>query len=110
MEEVETAVMGDSWGDWSGDSLATGEGDVGSTADDICSLLSFSSVEKETVFLRFLSGGTRTTGEEGRRCSADGGCFEGSVVVCALISFASPKGNKVTNKFGANNNRPTITL
>lgn len=37
------------------------DGDVG-----CCDLASFSPVENETVFLRFLRGGTRTTGEDGR--------------------------------------------
>lgn len=49
---------GDGGGRWDED------GDNGAVG--CCGLASFSPVENETVFLRFLRGGTRTTGEDGR--------------------------------------------
>lgn len=48
------------------ESPANWEGDGDRGAVGSCGLLSFSPVENETVFLRFLRGGTRTTGDEGR--------------------------------------------
>lgn len=73
------------------DSDATCEGDGDSGAVGSCGLLSFSPVENETVFLRFLRGGTRTTGEEGRGYVGDGGRLLGAAVVSALLSLASPE-------------------
>lgn len=66
---VDAAVTGDSvvlLGERRRDSPATCEGDGDSGAVGRCILLSFSPVENETVFLRFLRGGTKTTGDEGR--------------------------------------------
>lgn len=59
-------------------------------AAGVCILLSFSSVEKETVFLRFFSGGTRTIGDEGRGYIGEGGRLVGAVI-SALPSFVSPE-------------------
>lgn len=52
-------------------------------------LLSCSAVEKETVFLRFLRGGTRTTGDDGRGYGGDDGCLGGAAVVSALLLLDS---------------------
>lgn len=71
-----------------GDSPETCDGDGGAAGN--CILLSFSSVEKETVFLRFLRGGTRTIGDVGRGYGGEGGCLVGAVV-SALPSFVSPE-------------------
>ncbi len=75
-------------GERRGDSPATceGAGDSGAVGN----LLS-SPVENETVFLRFLRGGTRTTGDEGRGYGGDGGRLVGAAVVTALLSLASPE-------------------
>lgn len=77
-------------GERKGDSPATCEGDGDSGAVGCCVLLSFSSVENETVFLRFLRGGTRTTGDEGRGYGGDGGRLVGAGAVSALLSLVSP--------------------
>lgn len=66
---VDAAVTGESvalLGERRRDSPTTCEGDGDSCAVGSSVLLSFSPVENETVFLRFLRGGTRTTGDEGR--------------------------------------------
>lgn len=70
------------------DSPATCEGDGDNGSADSCILPSFSLVENETVFLRFLRGGTRTIGDDGRGYGGDGGRLEGTVV-SALLSLAS---------------------
>lgn len=94
-EGVWVAVTGESGslpGERRGDSPANCEGDGDSGAVCSCVLLSFSPVEKETVFLRFLRGGTRTIGDEGRGYGGDGGRLVGAaVVVSALLSLVSPK-------------------
>lgn len=54
-------------------------------------LVSSSSVENETVFLRFLRGGTRTTGDEGRGNEGDGGRLTDAGETSALLSLASPE-------------------
>lgn len=46
-------------------------------------------MENETVFLRFLRGGTRTTGDDGRGYGGDDGRLGGAAVVSALLLFAS---------------------
>lgn len=92
MERVWATLMGESrslLGERSEDSLASeGNGDTGA----ICVLPSFSSVENETVFLRFLRGGTRTTGDEGRGYGGDGGRLVRGAV-SALMSLAPPERN-----------------
>ncbi len=88
------AVRGESGGlpgERRGDSPASCEGDGDNGAVGSCDLLSFSPVENETVFLRFLRGGTRTIGEEGRGYGGDGGRLVGAPVVSALLSLASPE-------------------
>lgn len=86
-----TGESGSLPGDRRGDSPANCEGDGDGGAVGCCVLLSFSSVENETVFLRFLRGGTRTTGDEGRGYGGDGGRLLGAVAVSALLSLASPE-------------------
>lgn len=81
-------------GERRGGSPLTCEGDGDNGAVDSCVLLSFSPVENETVFLRFLSGGTRTMGDDGRGYGGDGGRFVGAAVASALLSLASPEGKK----------------
>lgn len=68
------------------ESPATCEGDGDSGAVGSCVLPSFSSVENETVFLRFLSGGTRTMGDEGRGYGGDGGRLFGASPLQSLVS------------------------
>lgn len=95
-EGLGAAVTGESAGlpgERRRDSPATCEGDGDNGAADSCALLSFSPVENETVFLRFLRGGTRTIGDEGRGYVGDGGRLEGTVA-SALLSLASPEGKK----------------
>lgn len=81
-------------GERRGESPLTCEGDGDKGAVDSCVLVSFSPVEKETVFLRFLRGGTRTMGEDGRGYGGDGGLFVGAAVASALPSLASPERKK----------------
>lgn len=91
------AVMGESGGlpgERRSDSPASCEGDGDSGAIGSSVLLSFSPVEKETVFLRFLRGGTRTMGDEGRGYGGDGGRLVGAAVASALLSLASPERKK----------------
>lgn len=85
-----TGESGGLAGERRGDSPTTceGEGDGGAAGSDV--LLS-SSVENETVFLRFLSGGTRTTGEEGRGYGGEGGRLVDAAAVTALPLSASPE-------------------
>lgn len=88
------AVTGESVGlpgERRGDSPATCDRDGDSGAVGGCVLLSFSAVENETVFLRFLRGGTRTIGDDGRGYGGDGGRLVGAAVVSALLSLASPE-------------------
>lgn len=103
VDRADCVVAGESGsrpGERRGDSPATcdGDGDGDSGAVCSCALLSFSSVEKETVFRRFLRGGTRTIGDEGRGYGGDGGRLEGAVVLSALLSFASPERNRTVFK------------
>lgn len=63
-----------------------GDGDRGAGRE---ALLSCSAVEKETVFLRFLRGGTRTTGDDGRGYGGDEGRLTDAAVVSALLVLAS---------------------
>lgn len=72
-------------------SLATCELDGDNCAAGICVLLSRSPVENETVFLRFLRGGTSMTGDDGHGYGGDGGRLEGAVFDSALPSLASPE-------------------
>lgn len=66
----------------------TGVGDgEGAEGDRIEGLTSLSSIEKETVLRRFLSGGRRRMGEEGRGYGEDGGT--------AVAVFSSERKNKV---------------
>lgn len=81
-------------GERRGDSPLTCEGDGDKGAVDSCVLLSLSPVENETVFLRFLRGGTRTMGDDGRGYGGDGGRFVGAAVASALLSLASPERKK----------------
>lgn len=88
------AVTGESGclpGEKKGDSPDSWEGDGDTGAVGSCILLSFSPVEKETVFLRFLRGGTRTIGDEGRGYGGDGGRLLGAVFVSGLLSLVSPE-------------------
>lgn len=64
-------------------------GDSGAAGSGV--LPSFSSVENETVFLRFLRGGTKTLGEEGRGHGGDGRCLGGAAGVSVLMSFVTPE-------------------
>lgn len=94
---VGAAVTGESVGlpgERRRDSPATCEGDGDNGTVGSCVLLSFSPVENETVFLRFLRGGTRTIGDDGRGYGGDGGRLEDAIVVSALLSLASPEGKK----------------
>lgn len=63
-----------------------GDGDRGGAGK---ALLSCSAGEKETVFLRFLRGGTRTTGDDGRGYGGEDGRLGGAAVASALLLFAS---------------------
>lgn len=63
-----------------------GDGDRGAAGK---ALLSCSAVEKETVFLRFLRGGTRTTGDDGRGYGGEDGRLGGAAVDSVLLLFAS---------------------
>lgn len=90
----EAGESGSLLGERSGDSPASSDGDGERGAVCGCALLSFSSVEKETVFLRFLRGGTRTIGDEGRGYGGDGGRLVGADVVSVLLSLASPERRK----------------
>lgn len=65
-------------------------------------LPSASPVKKDTVFLRFLRGGTSTTGEEGRGGGGDGGRLPAAETAAEVLSgrplLASPKaGGKTDN-------------
>lgn len=66
----------------------TGVGD-----DSMGGLTSLSSIEKETVLRRFLSGGRRRIGEEGRGYGEDGG-----IAVGVFSSSGSKRKNKVNTK------------
>lgn len=63
-----------------------GDGDRGGAGK---ALLSYSAGEKETVFLRFFRGGTRTTGDDGRGYGGEDGRLGGAAVASALLLFAS---------------------
>lgn len=93
-EGVSTAVAGES-GDFPGerrrDSPVTCQGDGDDGAVGNCVLPSFSPVENETVFLRFLRGGTRTIGDDGRGYGGNGGRLVDAAAVSALPFFASPE-------------------
>ena len=89
--EAVTGESGSLLGERRGDSPACCEGDGDRGAVGSCALLSFSPVENETVFLRFLRGGTRTMGDEGRGYGGDGGRLVGAVV-SGLLSLVSPAG------------------
>lgn len=52
-------------------------------------LQSCSAVENETVFLRFLRGGTRTTGDDGRGYGGEDGRLASAAIVPAVLLFAS---------------------
>lgn len=64
-----------------------GDGDRGAAGNGV--LLSCSAVEKETVFLRFLRGGTRTTGDDGRGYGGDDGRLGGAAVSALLVLASS---------------------
>lgn len=69
----------------------TGVGDGGGAEDDRTEgLASLSSIEKETVLRRFLSGGRRRMGEEGRGYGEDGGTAVG-----VFSSSGSERKNRV---------------
>ncbi len=69
----------------------TGVGDrEGAEGDRMEGLTSLSSIEKETVLRRFLSGGRRRMGEEGRGYGEDGG-----TAVAVFSSSGSERKNKV---------------
>lgn len=61
-----------------------GDGDRGAAV-----LLSCSAVENETVFLRFLRGGTRTTGDDGRGYGGDDGRLGGAAASALLVLASS---------------------
>lgn len=72
----------------------TGVGDGEGAEDDRTGgLTSLSSIEKETVLRRFLSGGRRRIGEEGRGYGEDGGTAVG-----VFSSSESKRKNKVNTK------------
>lgn len=79
-------------------------GGIGDGSGGCCSavavLPSPSPVKKDTVFLRFLRGGTSTTGEEGRGGGGEGGRLPAAVAAApsGRLSVASPEAGGKTDR------------